>query len=90
METDESDMTYDQDPRVPGFAPYSNPKAEWGHIPSSQSIRRPRQKNSDRGLVSLSMSVPWIRDKNQDEESWFIAELYVGSSSSSSTNMPDL
>jgi hypothetical protein len=88
-ETDETDTTDDEAPPARGFTPYSNPKAKWGKVPPSQRIRRPRQKDGDRGLMSLSMPVPSMRSNNQDEESIFIAELYVGPSSSSSANMPD-
>jgi len=86
-EINDSDITDDEVSPEYGVNPYPNPNAEWGHIPPSRGTTRQRQKYRNRGFISLSM--PLMRDNHQDEESRFIAELYVGLSSSSSANMSD-
>jgi hypothetical protein len=87
---DESDTTDDEVTLAHGLAPYSNLKAGWGQIPPSQRIRRPRRKNRNYGLMSLSLPVPLMRDNNLNDESRFIAELYVRLFSSFSINSRSL
>ena len=64
-----------------GFTTYSNNTTDWGELPPSNRIRQVRQgiKPGGHGLMSLSMPVPSMTGNSQNEESRYIAELYVGS-----------
>lgn len=68
-----------------GFSSYSN-ATDWNRLPPSNTIRRLRnaRESTEHGLMSLSMPLPLMSGKNQNEESQFIAELYVRSLSSMS------
>jgi hypothetical protein len=74
-----SDSTNDFPPA--GFTSYSNKTTDWGALPPSNRIKQLRQgmKDGGHGLMSLPMPVPSMSGTSQNEESKFIAELYVRS-----------
>jgi hypothetical protein len=74
-----SDSSNDVPPA--GFISYSNKTTDWGPLPPSNRINQLRKgmKAGGHGLMSLPIPVPSMSGTSQNEESRFIAELYIRS-----------